>query len=328
MTNTPFRFTSPAAPSSATGTTAAVYRQVLDDFGVPYPPTFVVLSPSPELLTSFWALMREALLAGEAGHTEKELVATGVSLANGCGFCTNAHLFLLHANGEHALARRIDEGRTPDDPAHAQLLGWGRDIGSKPPFPADHPHAEEFIGSALAFHFMNRVADTLLAPQERDSDARRLRLLDSDAGRHISAVARRTLTPAASLPLLRSSGEAPPWAAPGSPVAVAYGALRAAGELGAGLLAEDDAAYVRKAVADWDGRAHLSPTDPALPSREDRPGARIALLAALAPHHLTAEDVRAWLAPPFSEHCLLHLVAFGAMAATERQAERAAAALH
>jgi AhpD family alkylhydroperoxidase len=327
MTTSPFRYTSPPSPTSTTGTVAAVYAQELDDFGIPHPPTFAVLSPSPELMSAFWALMREALLAGDAPHTGKELVATGVSLANGCSFCTNAHLFLLHANGEHDLTRRIADGGTPDDPSHAQLLAWGRDIGTAPPFPADHPHAEEYIGSALAFHFMNRIADTLLTTQQPDTDARRLRLLETAAGQRIAKAARRTLTPAESLPLLCSSGEAPPWAVPGSPVATAYGALRTAGEMGAGLLSDDDAAYVRKAVAAWDGRTHLPSTDPALPSREDRPGARIALLAALAPHHLTAEDVQAWLVPPFSEHCLLHLVAFGAMAATERQAERARAAM-
>ncbi|MFI0976964.1 carboxymuconolactone decarboxylase family protein [Streptomyces sp. NPDC021093] len=318
----PFRFTSPEPPESATGTVADVHAQVTADFGVPRPPTFAVLSPSPQLLTGFWALLREALLAGDASRTEKELVAAGTSLANGCDFCTNAHIFLLYAGGEHSLARRIGEGRPPEDRAHARLLAWGRDVGTPQPFSSRH--AEEFIGTALAFHFMNRIADTLLTAQGLDTEARRLRLLETGPGKHLSATVRRKLTPGESLPLLLTSGDSPAWATPGSPVATAYAGLREAAALGAGLLSDDDVAYVRETVDAWDGAGHLAPHDGRLPARTDRPGARIALLVALAPHHLTAEDVAAWLVPPFSEHCLLHLVAYGAMAATERQAERLA----
>ncbi|MFI5806942.1 carboxymuconolactone decarboxylase family protein [Streptomyces sp. NPDC051561] len=316
----PFRFTSPEPPESATGTTAAVYQQVLTDFGVPHPPTFAVLSASPELLSGFWALMREALLSGAAPRTDKELVAAGTSLTNGCHFCVNAHLFLLHAGGEPTLADHIGEGRPLQNPGHAQLLSWGRDIGTEQPFPA--AHAQEYIGTALAFHFMNRIADTLLARPPLDSADRRARLLETALGQRITATVRRQLTPGESLLLLRTEGDAPSWATPGSAVAIAYAGLREAATMGAGLLSDDDVRYVRKTVDAWDGLGHLSPDDPRLPLREDRPGARIALLAALAPHHLTEEDVQMWKVPPYTDHCLLHLVAYGAMAATERQAAR------
>ncbi|MFD3976244.1 hypothetical protein [Streptomyces cyaneofuscatus] len=55
-----------------------------------------------------------------------------------------------------------------------------------------------------------------------------------------------------------------------------------------------------------------------LPDRAERPGARLALLAARAPYRITAEDVAAWRVEPFTDHCLVHLVAFGAMLAVER----------
>lgn len=45
------------------------------------------------------------------------------------------------------------------------------------------------------------------------------------------------------------------------------------------------------------------------------PGAR---LAARAPYRVTDEDVAAWLVPPHTDHCLVHLVAFGAICAVER----------
>ncbi|MGW0560613.1 carboxymuconolactone decarboxylase family protein [Streptomyces sp. NPDC003016] len=319
----PFRFTSPATPGSATGVAADVYAQLTTDFGVPGASTFAVLSPSTPLLTGFWALMRESLLVtGQASRTDKELVAAGVSLANSCHFCVNAHTMLLYAGGDHALARTVGRGETPADPAHARLLQWGKAAGADagpPPFPPEQ--AAEYIGTALTFHFINRIASALLADTSLADDEHKLRFLDTAAGRHLVATIRRELRPGDSLPLLEPSGPEPAWAAPGSPIAVAYGALREAALTGAGLLSEDDRAYVRKTVSEWDGVAPVPPSGDWLPERDDRPGARLALLAALAPNHITGEDVTAWRTPAHTDHCLVHLVAYGAITAVERVEE-------
>ncbi|MGW0549142.1 carboxymuconolactone decarboxylase family protein [Streptomyces altiplanensis] len=316
----PFRFTSPAAPGSATGAAAAVYAQLNTDFGVPGASTFAVLSPSTPLLTGFWALLRESLLVtGQASRTDKELVATGVSLANHCRFCVNAHTLLLYAGGDHALAETIGRGETPAGPAHARLLQWGKAVGADagpPPFPPEQ--AAEYIGTALTFHFINRIASALLADVSLAGNEQKLRFLDTAAGRHLARTVRRELRPGDSLPLLETSGPGPAWAAAGSPVAVAYGALREAALTGAGLLSEDDRAYVRKTVSEWDGVAPVPPAGDWLPGREDRPGARLALLAALAPDHIAGEDVTAWRSPVHTDHCLVHLVAYGAITAVER----------
>ncbi|MBT2487251.1 carboxymuconolactone decarboxylase family protein [Streptomyces sp. ISL-96] len=318
----PFRFTSPAAPDSATGVAADVYAQLVTDFGVPGASTFAVLSPSTPLMTGFWALLRESLLAGQASRTDKELVATGVSLANNCHFCINAHTLLLYAGGDHALAETIGRGDTPADPAHARLLQWGKAIGADaepPPFPPEQ--APEYIGTALTFHFINRIASALLSDNSLPSHEHKLRFLGTTAGRHLADTIKRELRPGDSLPLLEMSGPEPAWAAPGSPIAVAYGALREAALMGAGLLTEDDQAYVRKTVSDWDGVTPVPVTGDWLPGRDDRPGARLALLAALAPNDITGDDVTAWRTPQHSDHCLVHLVAYGAIIAVERVEE-------
>lgn len=98
----------------------------------------------------------------------------------------------------------------------------------------------------------------------------------------------------------------------------AFGAPRAAAHAGAGLLDERDAVLVRESMAAWDGFTPLPPAGDGLPDRAERPGARPALLAARAPYRITAEDVKAWRVPPFTDHGLVHLVAFGAMLAVER----------
>ncbi|WP_328625594.1 carboxymuconolactone decarboxylase family protein [Streptomyces sp. NBC_00353] len=314
MTET-FRYTSPAPPGAATGVVADVYAQLATDFGIDRATTFVVLSVSPPLLAGTWAVMRESLLAGQASRTGKEVVAAGVSLANRCPYCVTAHTVLLHATGDHALAERIARGEQPEDPAHRQLLAWGKDMSTSQPFPSEQ--APEYIGTALAFHFINRIVSSLLTEDMLPGGAQKYRLVRSVAGRSLARTVRRELAPGESLALLETEGAAPEWAAD-TPIGTAFGALRTAAHLGAGLLSDEDAALVRTSVAAWDGVAPLPLQGEGLPDRAERPGARLALLAARAPYRITDEDVAAWQAPPFTDHCLVHLIAFGAICAVER----------
>ncbi|WP_371631045.1 carboxymuconolactone decarboxylase family protein [Streptomyces sp. NBC_00341] len=311
----PFRYTSPAPPESATGVVADVYAQMAKDFGIERASAFVVLAASPPLLTGAWALVRESLLAGRVSRTDKEVVAAGVSLANRCPFCVDAHTVLLHATGDHRLAETIARDEQPQDPAHRQLLSWGKDMSTPQPFPSTD--APEHIGTALSFHFINRVVSSLLTESMLPFGLQRLRAVRSAAGRTLARTVRQELATGLSLPLLETEGEAPSWAA-GTAIGTAFGALRTAAELGAGLLSEEDAAFVRESVAAWDGVSPLPPHGAVLPDRAERPGARLALLAARAPYRITDEDVAAWLVPPFTDHCLVHLIAFGAIRAVGR----------
>ncbi|MCX4531570.1 carboxymuconolactone decarboxylase family protein [Streptomyces sp. NBC_01669] len=311
----PFRYTSPEPPEAATGVVADVYAQLATDFGIDRATTFVVLSAAPPLLASTWAVMRESLLAGQASRTGKEVVAAGVSLANRCPFCVTAHTVLLHATGDHALAERIARGEQPEDSRNRQLLAWDKDMSTPQPFPSGE--APEYIGTALAFHFINRIVSSLLTEEMLPGGAEKYRLVRSVAGRSLARTVRRELVPGESLALLETEGAAPVWAAD-TPIGTAFGALRAAAHLGAGLLSDEDAALVRASVAAWDGVAPLPLHGEELPARAERPGARLALLAARAPYRITDEDVAAWLAPPFTDHCLVHLIAFGAICAVER----------
>lgn len=310
-----FRHTTPEPPKSATGVTAEVYAQLATDLGFEAAPTFVVLSAAPPLLTATWAVLRESLLAGAGSRVDKEVVAAGVSLANRCPFCVDAHTVLLHATGEHGLAETVARGEEPADPGHRRLLAWGRRMDTGRPFPAEQ--TPEYIGTGLAFHFINRVVSALLTENLLPGGEQKGRILRDMADAGLSRTVRRELPPGDSLPLLETAGPAPAWAGD-SPVGTAFGALRTAAHLGAGLLSDEDAAYVRETVAAWDGATPLPLTGGDLPGRDERPGARLALLAALAPYRVTDEDVAAWLVPPHTDHCLVHLVAFGAMCAVER----------
>jgi hypothetical protein len=110
-------------------------------------------------------------------------------------------------------------------------------------------------------------------------------------------------------------------------VGAAYAALEAAATSGGELLAggaRDGAAraVVAGVVEDWDGSplpmdtAWLDGPLAALPA-DERPGARLALLTALAPYRVTDADVVAWRGSRTDED-LVRLCAFGAVTATKR----------
>ncbi|MFG3133371.1 carboxymuconolactone decarboxylase family protein [Streptomyces tendae] len=317
---TPFRHTEPLPPKAATGRVAEVYAQAARDFGIPEPAPFVVLSSAPALVAPAWALMRESLLAGPGDRTGKEVAAFGVSQANKCRFCVDAHTMLLHATGDHALAERLARGREPADERHARVLDWARRTrvpgAAREPYPFPPEEAPGYLGTVLAFHFINRVVSSLVTENLLPADAQRLRPVRSLAGRSLSRTVRRAPVPGASLPLLDESGRGPAWAA-GTPVGPAYAALSATAPMGAGLLDADDQDLVRATLRDWDG-SHPPLTPDPFPDRRERPGARLALLAALAPYRITDADVAAWRRPEHTDHCLVHLVAYGAFAAVDR----------
>ncbi|MGI8331723.1 carboxymuconolactone decarboxylase family protein [Actinomadura scrupuli] len=331
---TPFRYVSPVTTERATGQVAGVYAQLAADFGLARMPLFMTLSPEPGVLAATWALLRESLLAGRAPRTGKEVVATGVSLANRCPFCVDAHTVLLHATGAHRLAETLARGQAPADPEQARLLAWatatrtpGAPELAAPPFPDGL--APEYIGTALAFHFINRMASALLTDNLLPGNLQRSRLVRSLSGRTLGRAVRRRLPAGDSLPLLAGlpTGPAPAWAA-GAPVGTAFAALRATATTGGALLGEPARATVLSTVTGWEGGAHPPLADgrldrplAALPA-PDRPGARLALLTALAPYRITDADVTGWRGTGRTDAELVRLLAFGALAAVER-AERA-----
>jgi AhpD family alkylhydroperoxidase len=321
--STPFRYTEPLPPKAATGRVAEVYAQLSRDFGIDEPVTFVVLSSVPELLAPTWALMRESLIAGPGGRTGKELAALGVSLANKCPFCVDAHTVLLHATGDHALAERLARGEQPQNEEHARVLEWGKrtrvpgSLTLEPcPFPREH--APGYLGTALAFHFINRIVSALLTENLLPGNAQRFRPVRSLAGRTLARTVRRPARPGAALALLDlpDPGESPAWA-DGTPVGLAYAALLRAAMAGGGQLDADDQDLVEEALQDWDG-AHPPLAPDTFPDRSERPGARLALLAALAPYRVTDEDVAAWRRPEHTDRDLVQLAAYGAFLAVDR----------
>jgi AhpD family alkylhydroperoxidase len=282
---------------TAAGLTAEVYEQIRADF-LPVP-LLTLHSPVPNVMAGVWSILRETLLAGQVDRAHKEAVAAMVSKLNACPFCVDAHTSLLHATSNHDVAGAIlrgDYDSIHDEQLHA-LVQWtlaNRTSNANgmfpPPFAPDE--APEIIGTAIAFHYINRMVnvflgDTLLPlPSALKGLTGRLQML-------------RRLQPSHSLkfvPQARVPDDLS-WAAANEAVAGAFAGLAQVVEVaGERVLPKAVRVLVSQRIQAWNGG------DMAISRRwvddavvevkqEYRAAARLALLTALASYQVDSSVV-------------------------------------
>ncbi|HEY3687028.1 MAG TPA: hypothetical protein VGL93_28590 [Streptosporangiaceae bacterium] len=331
------RHITPVAPDRARDLVAEVYAQVNAEFSS-IGPAILMTSPSPEILAAGWSLLRESQLTGTAPVPEKTLAALGVSQANGCGYDTLSYLAALRLMGAGAVADAVAGGGAVAEPRPARVFGWARASasGAVAEMPPVGGAAAEFLGTVLFTHFVNRMVLAMLPPDLEPGDltadapapfegAPVLRVpapdLGPGGGASVPVAGEPGRGPGASLGLLSGHphGTRPDWS--DGPVGTAYGVLAATAAQGAGLLSPTASATVAEVVAAnrgriAQGRPHGVERLDGL-GADDRAGARVAILTALAPARLTDADVAAWRAtdPRFTDHRTVHLLAYGAMTA-------------
>jgi len=328
------RLVSPVRPGAAGELVGRVYAQVERDFGMLAPPVSLH-SPAPECLAASWMTLRETLLAGRVDRAAKEAVAAAVSLGNSCPYCVDVHsatLFgLVRARDAAAVAGdRLDEVA---DPRVRAVAVWARASGTREraelagaPVPARE--APQVIGTAVTFHYLNRMVNVFLAesplPPAVPAAARggALRLF----GRVMRPAARRgfpsgdalDLLPAAPLPADLG------WAAGDGSVAGAFARAAAAIEAAG---ARSVPAPVRELVAArldaWDGRppglsrSWLEDAVAGL-GAADRPAGRLALLTAVASYQVDGAVVDAFRADRPDDRALVELTSWASFAAARR----------
>ncbi|MYV66900.1 alkylhydroperoxidase, partial [Streptomyces sp. SID2131] len=139
-------------PTRSDDTVAEVYAQARREFGVVAPP-LALHSPAPQTLAASWLLLRETLLAeGRVSRAAKEAVAAGVSRANDCSYCVEVH--------------EAKQTTLAGTDAHRHLALWAADATTarnreeQPPF--DAADAPEILGTAVTFHYLNRMVRLFL----------------------------------------------------------------------------------------------------------------------------------------------------------------------
>jgi AhpD family alkylhydroperoxidase len=236
----------------------------------------------------------------------KEAVAASVSILNQCSFCVDAHTVMLNSTGNHAIADAIGKARYEriSDSEIRAIVDWAlatRSPGSKilqsPPFSLEE--APEIIGTAVFYHYINRMATIFLSGTPLPSNNALLKdPLKRVAGLMFQKSVRRAKTPGESLGFLPPA-ELPEdmgWARGNPIVAQAFARFaRANQDLGETLLSREARAFIFDAVEGWSGeemRTRSRIEAQIGQFRDAEKGAvLLALLAALAPHQIFEKDI-------------------------------------
>ncbi|CAL9622490.1 hypothetical protein SUDANB58_05868 (plasmid) [Streptomyces sp. enrichment culture] len=305
--------------TEARGLVAEVYAQARREFGVVAPP-LALHSPAPEALAASWLLLRETLLAeGRVSRAAKEAVATAVSRANDCPYCVEVHeakLTTLPGAGGHApLARWAYRGG-----------GLPGASGGEPPF--DAAQAPEILGTAVTFHYLNRMVRLFLpdspvpgaAPSAGRAPVMRMvaRAMRPDTATTVTPGASLGLLPAAPLPAGLG------WAKDSPAVAGALARAVASVDAAAGRWVPEAVRALlhaelalREGTVPGPSRAWLDTATAPLAAGH-LPTARLALLVALNPSQTTDADIAAFRALHPGDRELVELASWAALTAAVR----------
>jgi AhpD family alkylhydroperoxidase len=323
------KYITPVKPGAAHGLIADVYKQIKRDFGALVDP-FVVHSVLPRLMAAVWSACRESELVGAVPREVKETVAVTVSRANNVSFCVDAHVVMLHAIRSHRIAQSLSCNRIQrlSGPSRA-AFDWSSATSSSVELGSafSESDAAEMIGTAVFFHYMNRVAAVLLDDTPLPSSRWWLKgFLSRAAGWYFSFAANRPKAPGASLMFLP---DAPlpndmAWAEPNETLAGAW--ARFAHEidrLGQAMLPAEArelaTAYIGEARGDMNGRArHLVDDVVQRAKPENRGATQLVLLTALAPHQVDDAVVRDFAHPQEEQERLLAAIAWASFTAARR----------
>jgi len=334
------RYIKPIRYDAAKGLTAQVYHQLQADF---MPAPLVVLhSPVPDVMAGVWSILRETLMAGKVNRSYKEAVAATVSKANECPFCVEAHTVMLRATSDDDVADAIlqDNHNGIHDPQMHALVQWiwtnriaNPDIVR--PLPFSQSEAPEIIGTAIAFHYINRMANVFLGetllPFQLPSALTKLtyRLYAATEGKQIvrRLPSRKSLNflPQAQLPDDLS------WAAEDPSVAGAFaGCARVIEEAGRHVLPESVRLLVHERVQAWNGEAmgmsrHWVEEAIAGIETEHQAAARLTLLTAFASYQVDPGVIQSFQSQYPEDAQLISATAWSSLMAARRAGEWLAA---
>jgi len=327
------RYVQAVAPNATEGLVARVYPQIKKEFGALVEP-FTLHSPSPELLAGAWSACRESLLVGSVRRDVKEAVAATVSRVNQCPYCVDAHAIMLNATSAHNSADAIIHQRDDQirDAAVRSVVRWaaatrspGAEVLLSPPF--SQKDAPEIIGTAVFFHYVNRMASVLLSETPLPLNHPLLKgFFKRMAGWFFSRAIHRSKPLGASLELLAES-ELPAdlvWAKRSPNIAGAFARFAAViDRAGRAVVPEDVRDCVMKHVQAWDGR------DPSLGrhwveeainglDEKSKNIGRLVLLTALAPYQVDEGVVNAFIDHIIGDDRLLGALAWGSFTAARK----------
>jgi AhpD family alkylhydroperoxidase len=155
-------------PADRSDLADAVAGQARREMGALLPP-FAVHLAAPEALAACWAVMREPAVGTAVSRATKEAVAATVSSINECPYCVDVHTTTLYALADADTGAKVATGRDSEvtDANLRRILAWakatrspGSPLLADPPFGAQA--AAELVGTALGYHYINRMVSIFL----------------------------------------------------------------------------------------------------------------------------------------------------------------------
>ncbi|MDY7080095.1 MAG: carboxymuconolactone decarboxylase family protein [Chloroflexota bacterium] len=327
------KYVQPVTAAESSGLTAQVYPQIKRDFGALVEP-FTLHSPAPQLLAGVWIATRETALVASVRRDLKEAVAATVSRINQCPYCVDAHTMMLHATAAHDAAAAISRKRDDQiqDPTLRAIITWaaatrspGDPILLAPPF--SEQEGPEIAGTAVVFHYINRMVDVFLNETPLPSNRGWLKpTFKRMAGWYFSRAARRPKPAGASLVLLPAAepGADLVWAAASPTVVDAFARWTAVvEEAGEEALPASVRALVRERVEAWNGESlgisrHWVEEAIVDLDGADQPAARLALLTAFASYQVDEGVVEAFRTQQPGDDKLIGATAWASFIAARR----------
>lgn len=301
-----------------------VFEQMRREFFMASP--FTLHASVPETLAAVWVLIRETLMCGNAPRGRKEIIASGVSKANRCPFCEDAHRAAVIAS------------RTSD----ARLAYWSEATGQ-----ASHPALKtlpfdtcqaEYIGTVVGFHYLNRVVSVFLDDKMMPVPAFLDRPASFMARIMMGGMLRKAAQnrPGQALHLIpdipRTDAWRPAWASQNRSISEAISGWAAVNEYLAEIyLSSEVTESVGPVIDDWNGGEIYNEPD-WLGRRRPRvadihiPAVDLALMTAMAPFRITEAAVENVIKSGLSAEQVLIIVAWAAQRAARRAGDWTAAA--
>ena len=150
--------------NKAQGKLKQLYEHIELNFGKLAEP-FVLHSLNVELTASVWATLYETVLVeGKVKRSLKEAIAISISETNKCNYCVDAHSIMVFGTEKDLLNNimEIRNGKTEPKTREDKRILWALknlDFDSpiilNPPFSKEE--APEIIGTAVLFHYLNRM---------------------------------------------------------------------------------------------------------------------------------------------------------------------------
>jgi len=321
-------------PSEASGLVLDVYSQLKRDFGKIVEP-IALHSITPELLASNFSVFRETyIIEDKVERDVKEAVAVSVSKINKCPWCIDAHSIMLHGLKNTKVAKAIQTGDLDiiDNSKTKSIIEWASSSRSPdsmiikgPPFTKDE--APEIIGTAVYYHYINRMVTVLLNESPLPVNISILKgFMKTVAGWSFSTALRKTKIAGESLKLIADTDFDAEfsWAITNSRIAKSFTAFKNIVE----KLAEE---YVPKEVItiledtleEWQGE------DPSLSrnwtekyvadiDEHLKPVVRLSLLTAFSPYQIDGEIIGSYRELNSNDEALLGTLSWASFLAARR----------